>query len=322
MKIAILGGSTAAFEAANAARKNSPEAEIDIYSAEKVVPYRRPALSGMLADFKINEKMFFIKPESFYRENRIGLHLNMFCTAVNSDSLEFSDGSSVPFDQLVIATGGTARLPGIPGSDRRNVYTFRDLADLEKLDHALSSVRQAVIVGAGVLGLELAESMLKRNIQVTVLEMAPRLFANKLSPEESENVAAKLRDFPGLFLEFGATVRSISDNGVALADNRTIPADIVLFAAGSYPNLPEKLPQGLQIDRGIKVNSFMETTLPGIYAAGDVIEFQERCFGLFSDARTTGIIAGTNAAGGKEEFKPSTATPVRCFCFGLKLTMP
>ena len=320
MRIAILGGGVAAFEAANAARKFSADAEIIIYSAESMLPYRRPALSGMLADFKINEKMFFIKPESFYEENRISIRLNTRCVEIKENSLVMADGSVAAFDRLIIATGGYACRPDIPGSDKANVYTFRSVADLEKLDKALNQVAKAVVVGAGVLGLELAESLMKRNIDVTVLEMAPRLFSRLLSEEQSAEVAAKLQAFENLHLEFGVAVTSIDDSGVNLADSRNIPADIVIFAAGSRPQLPEKCPANLQINRGIIVDKTMQSSLPGIYAAGDVVEFENRCFGLYNDARNTGMVAGTNAAGGNAEFQ-ITASPVRCFCLGLKLTM-
>ena len=320
MRIAILGGGVAAFEAANAARKISADIEITIYSAESMLPYRRPALSGMLADFKINEKMFFIKPESFYEENRISVQLNTRCVEIKENSLIMADGSVAAFDRLIIATGGSACLPDIPGSDKPNVYTFRSVADLEKLDKALNQVSKAVVIGAGVLGLELAESLMKRNIDVTVLEMAPRLFSRLLSEEQSAEVAGKLQAFENLHLEFGVAVSSVNDSGVTLADNRNIPADIVIFAAGSRPQFPEKYPANLQINRGIIVDKNMQSSLPGIYAAGDVVEFENRCFGLFNDARNTGMVAGTNAAGGNAEFQ-ITASPVRCFCLGLKLTM-
>ena len=320
MRIAILGGGVAAFEAANAARKFSADAEITIYSAESMLPYRRPALSGMLADFKINEKMFFIKPESFYEENRITVRLNTCCVEIKADSLVMADGSVAAFDRLIIATGGYACRPNLPGSNQANVYTFRSVADLEKLDKALNQVSKAVVVGAGVLGLELAESLMKRNIDVTVLEMAPRLFSRLLTEEQSAEVAAKLQAFENLHLEFGVAVTSIDDSGVNLADNRSVPADIVLFAAGSRPQLPAKCPENLQINRGIIVDKNMQSSLPGIYAAGDVVEFENRCFGLYNDARNTGMVAGTNAAGGNAEFQ-AAASPVRCFCLGLKLTM-
>ena len=322
MKIAILGGGVAAFEAANAARKFSADAEIDIFSSEAIPPYRRPALSGMLADFKINEKLFFIKPENFYAENNINLHLNKSCVEIKEDSLIFSDGTEFSFDKLVIATGGSACRPPIPGSDLPNVYTFRNFADLEKLNTAVSNVKTAVVIGGGVLGLELAESLLKRGIKVSVIEVNNQLFARKLSAEAAAEVEAKLREFEGLDLYLGVKAAAITPAGVTLENGTEIPGEVVIFSAGSRPALPAKVPTGLKCERGIIVNRQMLTNCSNIYAAGDAVQLENRCFGLYNDARNTGMVAGVNAAGGADEYKDGAATPVRFFCFGLKLVMP
>ena len=322
MKIAILGGGVAAFEAANAARKFSADAEIDIFSSEALPPYRRPALSGMLADFKINEKLFFIKPENFYAENNINLHLNKSCVEIKEDSLIFSDGTEFSFDKLVIATGGSACRPPIPGSDLPNVYTFRNFADLEKLNTAVSNIRTAVVIGGGVLGLELAESLLKRGIKVSVIEVNNQLFARKLSAEAAAEVEAKLREFEGLDLYLGVKAAAITPAGVTLENGTEIPGEVVIFSAGSRPALPAKVPTGLKCERGIIVNRQMQTNCSNIYAAGDAVQLENRCFGLYNDARNTGMVAGVNAAGGADEYKDGAATPVRFFCFGLKLVMP
>ena len=322
MKIAVLGGGVAAFEAANAARKFSAEAEIAIFSNEAIPPYRRPALSGMLADFQINEKMFFIKPENFYADNRISLHLNTVCTAIEANALVMADGSRFEFDRLVIATGGVAFRPDLPGKDLPHVHTFRNFADLKQLDAAVSTAKTAVIIGGGVLGLELAESMLKRGLSVTVLERNQYIFANKLTPEDGAAVEAKLREFSGLDLRFGVNAASISPTAVTLDNGESIAADIVIMSAGSRPVLPSQLPADLTVERGIVVNKHMQTTCSNIYAAGDAIQLDGKCFGLYNDARSTGMIAGANAAGADEEFQEVKSSPVRCFCFGLKLVMP
>ncbi|MBQ9089386.1 MAG: NAD(P)/FAD-dependent oxidoreductase [Lentisphaeria bacterium] len=322
MKLVIIGGGVAAFEAANAARKFSSEVEITMISNEKVLPYRRPALSGLLADFKVNEKTFFIKPESFYDEQQITVKLNTRCTAITGDHVVLDDNSVVPFDKLVIATGGAACRPALPGADNSNVFTFRNYADLEKLDAELEKVSSAVVIGGGVLGLELAESMLKRNIKVTVLEMMPRIFAGKLSETESAEVEGKLSEIPGLELKFGVKVKEFTSAGAVLEDGTTIPGDIIVCSAGSRPALAGTMELPVKTGRGIIVDEMMRSSCENIFAAGDAAQFGDKCFGLYNDARTTGMIAGTNAAGGSETFSPATATPVRCFSFGLKLIMP
>ena len=322
MKIAILGGGVAAFEAANAARKFSGTAEITIYSSEALPPYRRPALSGVLANFTINEKMFFIKPESFYAKNSISLKLNKSCVEIRENSLLFADGTQEPFDKLIIATGGAACRPKIVGSDLPNVCTFRSFADLEKLNAAAANIKSAVVIGGGVLGLELAESLLKRGIHVTVLEMNKQLFANKLTPADAGAVEAKLRETENFDLRLGVKVSEITPDGAILESGEHIPGEIVIFSAGSRPVLPEKFPASLEVERGIKVDRKMRTSCENIYAAGDAIQLEGKCFGLYNDARNTGMVAGANAAGADEEFQDGTPTPVRFFNFGLKLVMP
>ena len=115
---------------------------------------------------------------------------------------------------------------------------------------------------------------------------------------------------------------AITANGVTLDDGREIPGEVVIFSAGSRPVLPEKVPAALKCERGIVVNRQMQTQCANIYAAGDAVQLENRCFGLYNDARNTGMVAGVNAAGGSEEFKDGAATPVRFFSFGLKLVMP
>lgn len=322
MKIVIAGGGVAAFEAANSARKFSPDAEITVVSSEKLLPYRRPALSGMLGDFKINEKAFFIKPDNFYAEQRIALRLNTRCVAISKNSITLDDNSVLEFDRLIIATGGAACRPPLTGADLPNVYTFRDFADLEVLDNTLKNISSALVIGCGVLGLELAESMIKRNIRVTMLERMPRIFAGKLPEAESAEVEATLKNIPQLELNFNCSVKELTPKGALLSDGRFFPADIIIFSAGSRPVFPEFLGVELKVDRGIIVDEKMQTSEENIFAAGDAAQLDERVFGLYNDARTTGMIAGTNAAGGDASFSAGTASPVRCFCFGLRLVMP
>ena len=241
---------------------------------------------------------------------------------IKEDSLLFADGSQAAFDKLIIATGGAACRPPIPGSDLPNVCTFRNFADLEKLNAAVANIKSAVVIGGGVLGLELAESLLKRSIHVTVLEMNQQLFAKKLAPETASEVEAKLRETENFDLRLGVKVSAITADGVTLENGDTVSGEIVIFSAGSRPVLPEKFPASLKVERGIVVDRKMQTSCKNIFAAGDAIELDGKCFGLYNDARNTGIVAGANAAGAEEEYQEGTATPVRFFSFGFKLVMP
>ena len=324
MKLVICGAGPAGVEAAIAARNAAPEAEIVLLSGESVLPYRRPALSDLIKGGEINETGFYIKKADFYAEKAITLRLNTTVTAIAEKSLRCADGSVENFDSLIIATGGRAILPPLPGAkDNANVFTLRDFADLRRINDKLDSgtVRRAVIIGAGVLGLEVAESLLARNAQVTLLERGPQLFAGRLDSEKAAAAAATVTALPGLDLRFNASVTQILPDGVVLADGEMLAADLIFFATGCAPVFPAELPEKLLVKRGIVVDGFLQSSVPGIFACGDAMEFQERCFGLFNDARNSGKCAGNCAVGNMVQYDIQQPTPMRCFACGLKLVM-
>ena len=321
MRIVIAGGGPAALESAVAARKNSPDAEIIICSAENSLPYRRPALSGLLAAGKnIDPKTFYIKPETFFAEQNIEFRRNSRAVAVKDHALILESGEKVDFDKLILACGGNAVRPPIPGGER--AFTLRTLADMEKLTARLDEgVNSAVVIGGGVLGLEIAESLISREIPTAVIENAPGLFSRKLAPEDSRKLLERLNKIEFLNIICGRSVQNITEKTVTLDSGEEIAAELVIFAAGSSPDLPLAASAGIEYGRGVKVNRFMESSVPDIYAAGDMAEFDGRCFNLYMDAVASGKIAGTNAAGGKAEFTAAFA-PVRFFALGEKLVMP
>ena len=322
MKIIVIGGGPAALESAIAARKNAPDAQIEIFSAENSLPYRRPALSGLLAAGKeIDGKTFFIKPAEFFNEQRIGFHPGCRAVKIEGSTLIFENGEKVGFDRLIIASGSNAvRLP-IPGAEGENVFTLRSLEDVRRLTEKLDAgVKNAVIIGGGVLGLEIADSLLTRKIKTTVLEAAPGLFCNNLSKEDSAALLTRLNSVDLLDVRCGQQVNRISENGVELGTSESIPADLVVLAAGSRPDLTLPRSAGIACGRGIVVDGNMRSSRNDVFAAGDAAEFNGRCFNLYMDAVASGKIAGSNAAGAEAEFtaKPS---PIRLFALGEKLVM-
>ena len=323
MKLVICGAGPAGVEAAIAARNAAPEAEIVLLSGEKVLPYRRPALSDLIKGGEINEIAFYIKKQEFYTEKAISLRLNTTVTAIAEKSLRCADGTVENFDSLIIATGGRAVLPPLPGVESTNVFTLRDFADVQRIKTKLDSgsVRRAVIIGAGVLGLEVAESLLARQVEVTLLERGPQLFTGKLEAEKAAAAAATVKALPGLSLRFDAGVTGVDGGGVILANGEKLPADLIFFATGCAPRFPAELPENLQVKRGIIVDDFLQSSVPGIFACGDAMQIQDRCFGLFSDARNSGKCAGNCAVGNMVKYDIQQPSAMRCFACGLKLVM-
>lgn len=322
MKIVIAGGGPAALESAVSARKFAPEAEIDIYSAETIRPYRRPALSGLLGAGKVLEdKTFFIKPESFFADQGITFHSGKEAVKVEEKFLILSSGEKVPFDRLILACGSSAVRPPLPGADNENVFTLRSLDDMHRIQARLDEgIANAVIIGGGVLGLEIAESFISRQIDTTVVENSPRLFPGKLDEKDSAALLERLLKHEHLQIICGIGAEKITADAVVLNNGKDLPADLVVFACGSRPDLALAHSAALECGRGVKVNEFMQSSREDIFAAGDTAELNGRCFNLYMDAVASGKVAGANAAGEKVTFT-AKFSPVRFFALGEKLVM-
>ena len=321
MKIAIVGGGVAAFEAAAAARRQDAAAEITVYSREKVPPYRRPALSGMVAH-ELDDSRFLIKDAAFYARERITLRLDAEVAALDvaSRTLRLADGETAAFDKVVLATGARPFVPPVPGFDR-DIAVLRDYADLEKLRARLDSgtCRKAAVLGGGVLGLELAASLLERGVEVTVVESAPAILPRNLDAEAGRAVMEQLKKLPKLDLRFGVSAASWDGKKLALSDGTAVEADLCCVSAGVRADTKLAADAGLPCGRGITVDETMRVPgFDGIYAAGDAAECNGQGCGLYNTARAMGKTAGVNAAGGSAVFA-AEATPVRLAVFDLKI---
>lgn len=317
MKILIIGGGIAAFEAAVAASAQNGN-EITVCSRESVPPYRRPALSRMVAE-DVADNAFFLKSMEFYREHGIELKLQKEALRIARDSKEvfFADGDVLSYDRLIIATGGYAFVPPVEGAE--NAWVLRDYADLQRLRKKVGSgLKNAVIAGGGVLGLELADSLLAKGCKVTMLEVSPSILCRNLDPETSEKVRKQLDSIPGFTLKTGASVKKITPQTVELADGSMIDSGLTVFSAGVRSCSKIAADAGLEVNGGIKVDLNMQSSDPAIYACGDAAEPPCGNCRLFATAKSMGHVAGTNAAGGNETYQPEIA-PLRLMALGIKL---
>lgn len=319
MKTAIIGSGVAALEAATQIKALKPDSEVVMYSREKVRPYRRPALSGMIAG-PLNDAQFYLKPETFYHDRGIRLELDRTVTAIQPSEklLTFADGTTAAFDKLLIATGSRCFLPPVPGIDGENVLSLREFADFEKISHRLDAgVRKVAVIGGGLLGLELAESLLERGCEVVVAEGCPALLPRNLDAEAAAIVEKKLAAVPNLTLKFGVRVQAVEADGAVLESGK-IPAELVMVSAGTRSNAALAADAGIRCGRGIAVDDMMHTSLPDIFAAGDCAEVNGVSYGLFNAARMMGQTAGKNMAGEEARFQ-AEVYPARLAVFGLKL---
>ncbi len=305
-KIVIVGGGIAGVSAAQAAREASPNAEIVLIAKEASLPYYRLNLTRYLAG-EVRRSELPIHPQSWYDDNGIRLVQDAEVSAILADDKAVMvDGDErEQFDRLVITCGSHPFMPPMPGSAREGVITLRTLEDA---DYLLAEVRKGmkcVIIGGGILGLETGGALARRGAEVTLLETYGYLLPRQLDPHAGEllqrHVAARgisvLPEARTAEIEGDERVR-----GIRLQDGRLVPADLAIIATGVRSNSYLARRTGLAVESGIIVDSHMATSHPDIFAAGDVAEHKGRLYGLWEPARYQGIIAGTNAGGGDQEF--------------------
>jgi NADPH-dependent 2,4-dienoyl-CoA reductase/sulfur reductase-like enzyme len=280
--VVIAGGGLAAQRCAETLRRLGHEAPIRMVCAEAHLPYNRPPLSKeVLADPQAEAKVPFRAPE-WFTDKGVEAILGVSASALDPQArrLELSDGSSLPYEQLVIATGARPRmLPAFAGLD--NVGTLRTLEDARRLRAELTSGARLLIIGAGFIGLEVAAAARAHGAEVTVVEAEPLPMHAILGPQIGGWFAALHRD-QGVELVLGQSVAQIHGRGrveeVTLVDGRRIGADHVLVAIGVDPDLGWAAGAGLAAG-GIAVDAGGRSALPGIHAAGDAAAFPDPFLG-------------------------------------------
>lgn len=298
LRVLIIGGGASAQAAAKAAREKNKKAEILLLSEENSYPYNRPMLTKAL-DQELPESRMLIKQAAWYAEQGIEVRLNTQVTQIVPEYREVltTNGEHFAYDRLIIATGARCFVPPIPGADQKQVMSVRSLKDARLIRESLPQTKQAVVVGGGVLGLELAWSLNRAGVQVTILEVMPRLMPRQLDEEISEWLKQLILS-SGVQIVCQATVERITEKAVLLADGQSFPADLVLVSAGIKANTDLARSAGIATDRGIVVNESMQTNVDAIYASGDCAQYGTLSYGVWPEAVQMGECAGSNAVGG------------------------
>jgi NADPH-dependent 2,4-dienoyl-CoA reductase/sulfur reductase-like enzyme/pSer/pThr/pTyr-binding forkhead associated (FHA) protein len=309
----IVGDGAAGTTAAQCLRQADENASITIASDEAHPAYYRAALTNYLLGELRDEQLWATTP-NFYSDFRIERVLSR---VVRIDPARkevwLSQGTSEPYDDLLIASGSRARPPPFAHQTRYGVLTFRTLADARRIVHYLSTgrVRQAVMVGAGPLGLEWALGLHMRGVRVSVVIREDQLLANVLDRVASDLLIARLKQ-AGVQIFQRAEVKALTAekdgwvSGVSLSTGESIPCQLVGVAIGVIPNTESLRDSGLAFGRtgAIVVDARMRTSLPNVYAAGDVAEFGGQCLGLWEPAQRQARVAATNMIGARKEYHP------------------
>jgi len=282
--VVIAGAGQAAASAAQELRRRGYPDPITILGEENQPPYQRPPLSKAYLDGSLERDRLFLKPDAWWASAAVTLRVDDPVTAIDRAhrSVLTGSGERLGYDHLILATGGRARRPPIPGANLPGVHVLRGMADADALGAVLDEAVRLVIVGGGYIGLEVAASARKRGAQVCVVEAADRPMARTASPALGGWFGALHRGY-GVDLRLSAPVASIAGTqqaeGVVLQSGETLPADRVLIAAGLEPNDGLAQAAGLACDDGILVDAQARTEDEAIYAAGDVARFDSARYG-------------------------------------------
>ena len=319
MKYVIIGNGIASIGAIEGIRKVDTENEILVIGSEDSPAYGRPLISYLLAG-KIGPERLSLRPKEFYEKSNVTLKLGTTVTGIDTSAKTVSTdkGESIGFDNLLIATGGIPFTPPIPGSDGVDVYNFTNLDHAQQLISKAKDIKRAVVIGGGLIGLKAGESLFDRGVDVTILELSPRILSLAFDENAASLAGARLEEV-GLNVRCGVSAKEIqrdSDGnlkGVHLTDGDFLQADAVVIAIGVVPNYNLAKDSGIEVDRGIKVDDNMCTSAEGVFAAGDVAQAKDLLFGddrvipIWTNAYNQGFCAGKNMAGSCIEFTGSLA---------------
>jgi NADPH-dependent 2,4-dienoyl-CoA reductase/sulfur reductase-like enzyme/nitrite reductase/ring-hydroxylating ferredoxin subunit len=275
-KIVIVGGGAAGFAAAEMLRRLEFCGAIVILSAECAAPVDRPNLSKDYLAGSAPEDWLPLRPDGFYRDAAIDLRLSAEVVSIDTrtKNVMVAGGGAVAYDRLLLATGAEpVRLP-IPGADQPHVHTLRSLADCRAIIASAVGARRAIVIGASFIGLEAAAALRTRDIEVHVIAPEPRPMERVLGPEMGDFVRA-LHEEHGVIFHLGDTVVAIEGKRAKLKSGGMLEADVIVVGVGVRPRLALAEQAGLALDRGVVVNEYLETSVPGVFAAGDIARWPD-----------------------------------------------
>ena len=318
-RIIIVGANAAGINAASAARKTDREAEITLIERGKYPAYSRCGLPFVLSGEIPSFEDLIIFPPSYYKMMKLDLQTETTVRSVDSKEkkvqVESKDGTeeSIKYDSLVLATGAHPFIPPIKGCNKSCVFPLRTIEDGKIVQEALKDTRSAVVIGAGLIGLEAAHAFVEKGIDVTVVEILPQVLPGMLDEDIANAFQNEVEKHSvRVILERGVDEVLGEDrvNGVLVAGEK-VDADLIVLGTGVRPSTELASQMGVEIgvSRGIKVNQQMMTNVPDVYAAGDCDESYSLINGqpclcqLGTTAVRQGKVAGINAAGGHDAFK-------------------
>ncbi len=318
-KHVIIGGSAATVGAVEAIREIDTSGTIAVVSNESLLAYSRPMIGEYLAGEASSDRIMFRTAEFWNLRNVEVFSVKALKVDLDGKSVQLDGKEEIGYEKLLIATGSRPVLPKIDGIGREGVFSFNTLADATALRSHIQSAKKAAIIGGGLIGVCAAEALSKLGLQVTVVELREHILSLLLDNSASEIVEAAIRK-KGVTIVTGHSVQQIRGrendekkaDAIILDSGEIISCDVVVIAVGVSPC--NEIVRGTEIEsnRGIKIDRFMRTSVPDVYACGDVAEVydfvlsENRVLPQWPTAYSSGKIAGYNMAGISTQYHGGT----------------
>jgi NAD(P)H-nitrite reductase large subunit len=319
-KYVIIGGSAGGIGAIEAIREVDPVGTLTVISEETVPQYSRPMISEYVSKEATLDSMKY-RGDQFWKNNNVKTLTGINATKIDitKKQIELDGGDKIDYEKLLIATGGKPFVPRMEGGDKSGVFTFTELSSAEKIEAKLEQSKSAVVIGGGLIGVSASEALVKRGIKVTLVELKENIL-NLILDKTASEIAEKVLTEAGVTVITGQTVQRIlgrKDNedavgGVVMTDGEEIACDLVVVAIGVIPRTELVKETPVKVNRGIVVDRSMRTSIPDVYACGDVAEAHDflidenRLLPLWPLAHMGGRVAGYNMAGKKAEYEGGT----------------
>lgn len=302
-KLVVVGNGMAGVACLEQILKHAPKFEITVFGDETHVNYNRILLSAVLAGEKAADEIALNSLE-WYQHNHIQLRLAVRISDIDvtGKTVTGDDGSVTPFDKLLLATGSNPLIPPIEGVNKEGAFVFRNLDDTRALLARAARGVKAVVIGGGLLGLEAARGLQVQGCDVTVVHLMDTLMERQLDLAGGGFLKSRMECLGMKVLLERNTKAILGDEkvqGLAFADGSGIEAEIVVIAAGIRPNVALARKAGLEVNRGIVVNDFLETSHPDIYAVGECVEHRGICYGLVAPLLEQGKVLAATITGNK-----------------------
>ncbi|TXT63195.1 MAG: hypothetical protein BAJALOKI1v1_770013 [Promethearchaeota archaeon] len=329
MEIHIIGNNVGGTFTAQNIRKQNGDAEIHIYSEENHNYYTRIKLPEIISEQMIIDDLIVFKQE-WYDHNRINTHLNSKITKIDPEAKTFliENGEQISYDKLVLAIGSHPNIPPITNAREsvgKGVFTLRNIEDALEIRQYIKKnhCEKAIIIGGGLLGLELSKQIKNCGLDTRVVEFFPRLLPRQLDVDCANMLEQEVEEM-GIEVELDAKTDKILANdtieGILLKNGVIYEADIIFIQAGVKPNVSLAKEAGIDVNKGIVVNEYLEASKKDIYAVGDCIEFNSQTWGIIPACIEQSEIAASSILGKKEEKYKGTTPKTTLKIVGIDLT--